>query len=500
MPRHEILSSNISSSILYYSFLKLVKLREYRKNGFRMNAKSDDKDLLKKSRSYIWHPFTQMQEWEQEVPTIIVEGKGSMLVDLEGTQYIDGFSSIWVNIHGHRHPAIDQALVDQIKKISHTTLLGLTNLPAIELAEKLLEIAPRGDFPKERMTKVFYSDDGSTAVEIALKIAFGFWKNSGHQHTKKEKFITFEKAYHGDTIGSVSLGGIDLFHKAYRPLLFETIKMPSPSCYHCPYSLKFPSCELACIDAVEESMKAHQHTVAGLVIEPLIQAASGMLTAPSGYLRKIRALCTKYDILMIVDEVATGFGRTGKMFACEHESVVPDIMAISKGITGGYLPLAATLTSQAIYDAFLGPYSEFKTFFHGHSYTGNPLGCAAAIANIEIFEQEKTLEKLQEKIAFLRKALHPFKRWKHVGEVRQVGFMAAIELVSEKASKIPYALEERIGRAVCLEAKSRGVLLRPLGNTIALIPPLSISREDLETLVSVVGTAIKKVTSRRGLQ
>lgn len=443
---------------------------------------------IEKGRQLIWHPFTQMKEWEAETPTIIVEGEGVYLTDLEGKKYLDGSSSIWVNVHGHRNRKMNEALIRQINKVSHSTLLGLSNLPAIQLAERLIKIAPPG------LIKVFYSDNGSTAVEVAVKLAFGFWQHRGGTYRKKKKFLSFANAYHGDTIGSVSLGGIDLFHQAYQPLLFETIKVPAPTCYRCPLGRTYPSCQIACIEEVEKLMERHHPEAAGLVIEPLIQAAAGMLTAPPGYLTKIRALCTRYDILLIVDEVATGFGRTGKMFACEHEGVSPDLMALSKGLTGGYLPLAATLTSRAIYDAFLGEFAEFKTFFHGHSYTGNPLGCAAAIANLDIFENEDVLKKLQPKIRWTRETLRSWTTWDHIGEIRQVGFMIGIELVEDKEKKIPYPLERRIGWEVCREAKREGVLLRPLGNVIVLIPPLSISIRELKKLIGVVGKAVRKVT------
>ncbi len=464
----------------------------------------DEIDLwYEKGQSLIWHPFTQMKEWEDEKPTIIVSGEGATLCDIEGNRYLDATSSIWVNIHGHRHKSINQAMKKQLDRIAHSTLLGLTNLPAIELAEQLIQIAPKGDVKHkesgeaEKLTKVFYSDNGSTAVEIALKIAFSYWQHLGGEYKRKKKFVSFSNAYHGDTIGSVSVGGIDLFHAAYGPLLFDTINISSPTCYRCPIGLNYPSCKLACVDEAEKVLKKHHRRLAGLIIEPLIQAAAGMLCAPPGYLRKIRALCTKYEILMIVDEVATGFGRTGKMFASEHEGLVPDLMAISKGLTGGYLPLAATLTRQKIYDAFLGDYAEFKTFFHGHSYTGNPLGCAAAIANLKVFKKEKTLEKLKEKIIYVKKSLMSWRRWKHVGDIRQVGLMIAIELVADKKTKLSYPLEMRVGGAVCQEAKSRGVLLRPLGNVIAIVPPLSITLDELEKIITVVGAAIRKVTAKK---
>ncbi|HIE64657.1 MAG: adenosylmethionine--8-amino-7-oxononanoate transaminase [Nitrospira sp.] len=455
------------------------------------------KEWARKGRTFIWHPFTQMKEWEEEDPTIIVEGNGVTLTDLNGKKFLDGNSSIWVNLHGHRNKTINDALIRQIGKISHSTLLGLSNLPAIELAEKLLQIAPSGEAPPGKLTKVFYSDNGSTAVEVAVKIAYSYWQNQKKKDRKKKKFMVFDRAYHGDTLGSVSLGGIDLFHRAYQPLLFKTIRVPPPSCYRCPLSLSHPSCKVACLDEVEACMKKHAAETAGLVIEPLVQAAAGMITSPPYYLERIRALCTRYNILMIADEVATGFGRTGRMFACEHEGVTPDLMAISKGLTGGYLPLAATLTTQEIYDAFLGEYSEFKTFFHGHSYTGNPLGCAAAIASLEVFKKEKVLAKLQKKIDFLKKGLALWKRWRHVGEIRQIGFMVGIELVADKKEKKTYAPEERIGWHVCLEAKKRGVLLRPLGNVIVLLPPLSISLRDLNRLIQVTGESIRAVTLRK---
>lgn len=457
-----------------------------------MQKKGVTTEMAEKARRFIWHPFTQMKEWEQETPTIIVEGDGVRLIDQTGREYLDGVSSLWVNLHGHRHKKIDQAIIKQLKKIAHSTLLGLTHLPAIHLAEQLLQIAPSG------LTRVFYSDNGSTAVEVALKMAFGFWQHRGEK--KRKMFISFANAYHGDTLGAVSVGGIGLFHGAYQPLLFKTIKVPSPTCYRCPLNLQYPSCQMACLNEVEKSMQTHRGKIAGLVIEPLLQAASGMWASPPGYLQGIRELCTRYDILMIADEVATGFGRTGKMFACEHEAVSPDLLAISKGITGGYLPLAATLTTQTIYDAFIGDYAEFKTFFHGHSYTGNPIGCAAALANLDIFKSEQVLEKLVPKIAYLKKRLRRLRQWKHVGDIRQVGMMVGIELVEDKISRRAYPIAQRIGWQVCEQAKSDGVLLRPLGNVIVLMPPLSIEIHELDQLINVVGKCIQKITARPGLK
>ncbi|HET6370863.1 MAG TPA: adenosylmethionine--8-amino-7-oxononanoate transaminase, partial [Nitrospiria bacterium] len=326
-----------------------------------------DRDRLKRlDHKHIWHPFTQMKEWEGEEPLVIESGRGNYLIDSRGRRYLDGVSSIWVNLHGHRKGAIDRAIKKQLDRIAHSTLLGLTHPPAALLAAELVRLSPRG------LTRVFYSDNGSTAVEVAIKMAFQYWRHLGER--KKATFVSLANAYHGDTVGSVSVGGIDLFHGAFRPLLFKTLKAPSAYCYRCPLDLAYPGCDLACAEEIGKILRKHQGKIAALVVEPLVQAAAGMIMPPRGHLKRLRALCDEFDVLLIVDEVATGFGRTGKMFACQHEGVTPDLMAIAKGLTGGYLPLAATLTTEKIYRAFLGDYSEFKTFFHGHSYTGNPLG------------------------------------------------------------------------------------------------------------------------------
>ncbi len=443
-------------------------------------------------KKYIWHPFTQMQDWEQERQIIIKSGKGCVLTDIHGKRYIDGVSSLWVTVHGHRKKEIDLAVSAQLRKIAHSTLLGLSNVPAILLAEKLVALAPR------RLSRVFYSDSGSTAVEIALKIAFQYWQQKGRLKSKTG-FISLKDAYHGDTIGSVSVGGIDLFHQMYRPLLFPTTKIESPYCYRCPLGKTRPACRLACADAAEATIRKQSANTAALIIEPLVQGAAGMLLQPPGYLRKIRQLCTKYNLLMIADEVATGFGRTGTLFACEHESVAPDILCVAKGITGGYLPLAATLTTEKIYRGFLGEYREFKTFFHGHTYTGNPLACAAAIASIDLFTKEKTLTKLGPKITLLSKMLEPFMVLDHVGEVRQKGFMVGIELVRDKKTREPYPLEAKTGIRVTLVCRELGLIIRPLGNVIVLMPPLSISRGELERMLRIVQRAIREITESKSI-
>lgn len=439
-------------------------------------------------RKYIWHPFTQMQDYRKEIPLIISRGKGNYLIDIYGDKYLDGVSSLWVNIHGHVHPHINQAIKDQVDRISHSTLLGVSNVPAITLAKKLLEMVP------ESLSKVFYSDSGATAVEIALKMAFQYWQQKiGHGKTK---FISLNEAYHGDTIGAVSVGGIELFHEVYKPLLFEGYQIPSPHCYRCVFDRTYPECGLHCLNPLEEILRKKGEEIIGLIIEPIVQGAAGMLMSPPGYLKKARELCREFGVLFIADEVAVGFGRTGKMFACEHEEVVPDIMAVAKGLTGGYLPLAATIVTDEIYEAFLGEYSDFKTFFHGHTYTGNPVCCAAAFASLELFEKERTLEELQNKIQLLKDGLKDFKALAHVGDLRQKGFMVGIELVKDKKTKEPYPLEEKVGIRVIMEARRRKVVIRPLGNVIILMPPFSILPSELEMLLKAVYDSIQIVTEK----
>jgi adenosylmethionine-8-amino-7-oxononanoate aminotransferase len=429
-----------------------------------------------------------MQEWEQEKPLIIEKGKGSYLIDTDGKKYLDGTSSIWVNLHGHRHPTLDRAIKKQLDKIAHSTFLGLSNPPAIQLARALIRIAPKG------LTRVFYSDNGSTAVEVALKMAVQYWQQRRPEAGSKNTFLHLKLAYHGDTIGAVSVGNIKLFHSRFTSLLFPTVEADPPYCYRCPLSLTYPSCQMACLDPIERIIKERHRELAGFIIEPLVQAAAGMVTAPPGYLTRVRELCTRYHVLLIADEVATGFGRTGKMFACQHEGVTPDLMAISKGLTGGYMPLAATLTTEEIYKGFLGAYEDFKSFFHGHSYTGNPLGCAVALASLDVFRKEKTLARLQPKIKTMARLLQPLWQLPHVGDIRQRGFMTAIELVEDKNTKKPYPLEARIGHRVAMDARRRGLLLRPIGNVLVLMPPLSTSLPELRRMVEILRDAIKTVT------
>src|SRR5579871_1978248 len=383
-----------------------------------------------------------MKDWMAEEPIIIESGEGVALRDVNGREYLDANSSIWTNLHGHQHPKITQAIKDQLDRIAHSSFLGLSNEPAIRLAEKLVEIAPRGS------TRVFYSDDGSTAMEVAIKMALQYWQH--RKQPPRTKFVAFADAYHGDTLGAVSVGGIDLFHAAFKPLLFEVVRVND-------------------LSNLEKVFAEHDGGIAAVVIEPLIQGAAGMRLWKRGLLAELRRLCTKHGTLLIADEVMTGFGRTGTMFACEQENVTPDLMAVAKGLTGGYLPLAATLATEEIFNTFLGEYSEFKTFFHGHSYTGNQLGCAAALANLQLFEEDKTLKKIQLKSNRLRAGLEALRELSHVGDVRHIGMIGAVELFRDPSTKEPFPLADKIGIKVCIEMRKRGVLTRPIGNTIVLM-------------------------------
>jgi adenosylmethionine---8-amino-7-oxononanoate aminotransferase len=422
-------------------------------------------DLASADRSFVWHPFTQQRGWNEEDAPIIESGEGCELIDTEGRRYIDGTSSLWCNVHGHRHPKIDAAVRDQLDRVAHTTMLGLSHPPAVKLAERLVDLAPPG------LTRVFYSDSGSTATEIALKMAFQYWQQRGE--TDRTGFVCLDNAYHGDTVGSVSVGGIDLFHSLYRPLLFDATRVPAGD-----------------LAAMHAALATGQ--IAAVIMEPLVQGAAGMLMQPPGYLRGVRELCDRHGVLLILDEVATGFGRTGPMFACEHERVSPDLMCLAKGLTGGYMPLAATLATEAIYHGFLGEHQEFRTFFHGHTYTGNPLACAAALASLELFEEERTLERLGPKMELFGRLLEPIEAHPAVKEVRRRGFMVGIELHD-------HPLEARMGHRVTLEARRRGSIVRPLGDIVVLMPPLAISEEQLEELVATTAAAIDAATGAADL-
>jgi adenosylmethionine-8-amino-7-oxononanoate aminotransferase len=440
-------------------------------------------------KAAIWHPFTQMADWEKDDPLVIDRGEGNYLFDTEGRKYFDGVSSLWVNLFGHRRKEIDDAIRSQLDRVAHSTFLGLSHPPAIELAEKLLAVAPPG------LSRVFYSDNGSTAMEIAIKMAFQYWRQRDGRGRARQEFLTLSEAYHGDTIGSVSAGGIDLFHKIFRPLLFSTRRIPAPHCYRCPYGLARPSCDLFCAERMEAEIRARKELLAAAIVEPLVQGAAGMLLMPEGYLARLRAVTRECGILLICDEVATGFGRTGTMFACEQEGVAPDILAVAKGMTGGYLPLAATLATGEIYREFFGRYEEFKTFFHGHSYTANPLGCAAAIATLSIFEREEVLPRVSRLSETMARELAELSGHPNVGEIRQKGLMAGIEIVADRGTRERFPPGEKIGQRVVRKVRERGIILRPLGDVIVLMPPLSSSESEIEFLVRSASWAIDSVIS-----
>jgi len=449
----------------------------------------DYQTLKQLDHTYLWHPFTQMREWMAEDPCIIAEGEGHYLIDVHGRKYLDGVSSLWCNVHGHRRKEIDDAIRAQLERIAHSTFLGLSHFPGIELAEKLIGIAPQG------LRRVFYSDSGATALEIALKMAVQYWQLKGS--TGKTQIATLAESYHGDTVGSMSMGYSETFHRYHKSLLFPVLRITPPHVFRYYQGMSEIDALNAAIKEAEEKLAQHGDTLAALVMEPLMQGAAGMWPQPVEYVKALSELCRRFGILFVLDEVATGFGRTGKMFAAEHAEVTPDILCLAKGITGGYLPLAATLTTEEIFSAFLGEYKEFKTFFHGHTYTGNPLGCAAALASLELFRRDNIIENMQPRIAYLRKRLQEeFLPLPHVSDVRQWGYMIGIELVEAKATRKSYPSERRIGHKVVLEARKNGVMIRPLGHVIILMPPLSITDEELKMLLDVVLDSIQIVTER----
>jgi adenosylmethionine-8-amino-7-oxononanoate aminotransferase len=458
--------------------------------------------LKKWDKAHVWHAFTQMAEYE---PLLIERADGCNLVDCDGREYLDGVSSLWCNVHGHRHPHIDAAIRKQLDEVAHVTLLGMAHPTTVKLARGLVELAPVG------LNHVFFSDDGATAVEVALKMAFQYWRQCrvgcAHQTSdsssaeqrwaqptlQRTKYLAWDNAYHGDTLGSVSVGGVARFHAMFRPLLFDVVRLPVPDTYRLPPGVTTDSACDYYLNQLEATLKQHANEIAAVVIEPLLQAAAGIITHPHGFLRGVRKLTKQYGVLLIADEVAVGFGRTGKMFACEHENVVPDFLCLAKGLTGGYLPLAATLTTDEIYEAFLGRYEESKTFFHGHTYGGNPLGAAAALATLEVFEQEQTLSHLQPKIDRLAEHLVRIAKNPQVGDVRQRGLIAGIELVRDRQTKEPYPWEEKRGIRICQHALAEGIWLRPLGNVLVIMPPLAISPDELDRICAAVESGIAAV-------
>ncbi|HEX8912179.1 MAG TPA: adenosylmethionine--8-amino-7-oxononanoate transaminase [Humisphaera sp.] len=447
-------------------------------------------DLRRLDKQHLWHPFTPMKLWLESDPLVITAAEGMHLIDSDGRRYLDGVSSLWCNVHGHRVPEIDEAIRRQLDKVAHTTMLGLASEPASLLGERLAQLVPSS------LTKVFYSDAGATATEVAFKMAAQYWYNVGRP--EKTEFVGFAEAYHGDTVGAMSIGRVPAFHKPYFPMLFKTHFAPSPYVYRFDVEAPGPA-EAAdlvkryCAGALEAILQQHGPTIAAVCIEPMVQGAGGIIVHPPGFLWEVARLCRQYGVLLIADEVAVGFGRTGRMFACEQEGVRPDLMCVGKGITGGYLPLSATFATEEIFEAFLGDPWEGKTFYHGHTYTGNPLASAAALASLELFEKNKLLAHVSTTAGKLWHLLQPLRDLPHVGDVRQLGFMVGIELVEDKATKKPFDPKRRVGAAVCLACRKHGVIIRPLGDVVVLMPPLAMGEEDLRKIVEAVGTEVSRL-------
>ncbi len=448
-------------------------------------------DKLKQwDHGYLWHPFTQMQEWLREDPVVIVRGEGCYLYDDRGRRYLDGVSSLWANIHGHGHREINAAIGGQLARIAHSTLLGLANEPSARLGKKLVEVAPPG------LAKVFYSDSGATAVEVALKIAVQYWKLRGEP--QRNQFASLTGSYHGDTVGAMSVGYSETFHHFHRELLFGCHRIRPPHIFRYHEGMDEAEALAASLREAEEVFDRHGANLAAVIIEPLMQGAAGMWAQPAAFVERLGKRVRAHGALLIADEVATGFGRTGNLFACDQARVSPDVLCLGKGISGGYLPLAATLTTEEVFSAFLGEYAEFKTFFHGHTYTGNPLACAAGLASLEIFEKERVLECLAPKIAFLQDQLQSeIRPLAHVADLRQKGFMVGIELAEDRQSRRAYPPEKRMAKRVCERVRELGVIIRPLGDVVILMPPLCVSREELARLVEVTRIAIQEVTTGR---
>jgi adenosylmethionine-8-amino-7-oxononanoate aminotransferase len=443
-------------------------------------------DLRHLDKQHVWHPFTHMSLWLEDEPLVIAAGDGMYLVDSDGNRYLDGVSSLWCNVHGHRVPHIDAAVRAQLDRVAHSTMLGLANEPAVLLADRLMRIVP------QNLKKVFYSDAGATSTEIAFKMAVQYWHNVGKPD--KKEFIGFAEAYHGDTFGAMSVGRTEAFHRAYFPMLFKVHFAPTPFVYRSATPDDPAAVKRHCLAELERILQQHASHIAAICIEPLVQGAAGMIVQPEGFLAEVRRLATQYDVLLIADEVAVGFGRTGTMFACEQERVQPDLMCVAKGITGGYLPLAATFATQQIFDAFLGQPWEGRTFFHGHTYTGNPLACAAALASLDLFERNDIVGNVRRNAVELSRLLHDqLAHLPHVGDIRQKGYMVGVELVADKGTRRPFDPKRRLGAEVCARVRRHGVILRPLADTIVLMPPPAMGIEDLRTIVAALRAEVEAI-------
>lgn len=438
-------------------------------------------DLVRRDRRHLWHPYTQMLTAPPPLP--IVRGEGVYLYTEDGRRVLDGISSWWVNIHGHNHPKLNEALARQAQVLEHVVFAGCTHWPAVELAERLVEILPTG------LTRIFYSDNGSTAVEVALKMAYQYWGNRGHP--ERAVFVALHHAYHGDTIGAMSVSELSIFTEPFAPLLFPVRRAHAPYCYRCPIGLTRPSCQIACLSDLERVLREEEGRVAAVIIEPMLQGAGGMIVWPVEFLIGVRRLCDQFGTLLIADEVLTGFGRTGRMFACEHAGVRPDILCLSKAITGGYLPLGVTATTEEVYEAFLSE-DRRRMFFHGHSYTANPLACAVAIASLDLFRTEGVLARVAALERQLRARLEPLSALPHVGDVRVIGGVGIVELVREKETKAAEGYLDRVGPMLSAEFLRRGLLLRPLGNVLYFMPPYVITEAEaawaLDQIAEVLAT------------
>lgn len=461
--------------------------------------------LAQLDHAHVWHPFTQMRDWLRREPIVITSGRGAVLRDVHGKEYLDANSSIWTNLHGHQHPKINAAIARQLRKVAHSSALGFANEPASLLGAKLVKIAnPKATKLPPSLNKVFFSDDGSTSLEVALKLAYEFTRRTCGPKAKP-RFLSLAGAYHGDTIGAVSLGHIDLFHKAYGGMLFKTDKVMAPYCYRCPFNRakparadarKYRKCNWECVGQVERQLAAQKKrgaAYAGFVFEPLMQGAAGMIPQPQGWLKRVTTMARSQGAALIADEVMTGFGRTGSMFACQQEGVQPDFLCVAKGLTGGYLPMAATLTTQKVFNAFLGAYDEFKTFFHGHSFTGNQLGASAALASLELLENNAVVNRRRTLETEFSVELEKLWRSPQVGDIRRVGLVAGIELVRDWRTRAPFNLRDRAGIRVCEAMAKRGVLTRPIGNVIVLMPPYCTSSTQLRKMITALQQAIAEV-------
>jgi adenosylmethionine-8-amino-7-oxononanoate transaminase len=473
-------------------------------------------ELARLDLEYVWHPFTQMKDWVGREPIVITQGRGALLRDANGREYIDANSSIWTNLHGHRNRKIDRAIATQLKRIAHSSALGLANEPASILAEKLARAAQISPLVPPSLRKVFFSDDGSTAMEVALKLSHEYWRRNG---VAEPRFLSLEGAYHGDTVGAVSLGHIDLFHKTYGQLLFKTEAVMSPYCYRCPFNRAKPErsdarsyrkCHWECVGRVAEkfeSAKARRQPISAFIVEPLMQGAAGMIPQPEGWLKDVAEITRLHGAHLIADEIMTGFGRATNpspevpaLFATQQEQVAPDFMALAKGLTGGYLPLAATLTTLPVFESFLGEYEEFKTFFHGHSYTGNQLASAAALASLELLRSEASLRDRRAIASQMSRELSHLWDLPQVGDIRQVGLVAGIELVKNWETREPFELREQAGIRVCAALANRGVLTRPIGNVIVVMPPYCATRKQISKIFEALRQSIEECFSVPALQ